>query len=323
MKIANKISVLTLFVAILFSACRKNNFDEIITKDPGYKIDTIDVNPLLRDLRVLTPDTLYIDCVRIPFPVELLQASGNTITINSEAELDAAIMLADSIVDFVYPFEAVSNNVVTQIEKVEDLAVALTLCASTPVDCLDQDAHVLLFFNGLNILTLNRYVYDINYPVTLIVEGNQVVINNDDEYLPAVGGSPFNLLKTELVYPITVTQFGQNIVLNSDADVCQFYKTLDEPCGNKPSHIQFFFNEGPGTPINCTYFINYPLEVNLNGNTIQIQSRNDYLDLLNSSPFAYNGIELVYPVNVSKYIGSQQVIFGSDADICQYLDNCN
>ncbi|GAB4407804.1 MAG: hypothetical protein OHK0039_10450 [Bacteroidia bacterium] len=165
-------------------------------------------------------------------------------------------------------------------------------------------------------------MYEINYPVTLLVQGNQVVINNDSEYLPAVGGSPSNLLPTDLVYPITITQFGRDIVLNSDTDVCQFYQTLDEPCTNKPAHIQFFFNEGSGTRISCTYFIDYPVSIISDGDTLQIQTRDAYLTELNASPNAYNDIELIYPVGAAKFIDGSQLSFGSDADLCQYLNSC-
>ncbi|MBK8699421.1 MAG: hypothetical protein IPN29_07700 [Saprospiraceae bacterium] len=322
MKIVSKISFSLLFISIFFTACQKENIDEIIPKDPVFVADTIEVNPLITQLRSLVSNALNLGCVSISYPIEFLQASGSTITVNSESEIDSISMLADTLVDFVYPFEAEVNNATIIIENVEDLVLALQSCEAIPSDCMGQDAHVLLFFNALNIFSINKYMYTINYPVNLIVEGNPVTINSDDEYLPAVGGSPFDLLQTKLVYPITVTQFGKDIVLDNDADVCQFYKTLDEACENKPAHIQFFFNEGAGTRINCTYFINYPFTITINGSTKQIQSREDYLDELNSSPNAYGDIELVYPVTVLKYLGGQQLSFASDASVCEYLNNC-
>lgn len=325
MNIINKVSFLVLFVAILFTACDKENIDEIIPESPEISVDTVEVNPLVLELRSGSSDSISLECVKIPFPIDFRQASGNTITINSQAELDSAEMLTglDILIDFVYPFEAEDDNGTIVIEDVEDLVLAIQSCGVTPSDCtLASEAHVLLFFNGLDILTLNKYVYEINYPVTLNVEGNLVVINSDEEYLPAVGGSPFDLLETDLVYPITITQFGRDIVLTSDNDVCEFYETLDEPCANKPAHIQFFFNEGGGVAINCAYFINYPVEIVSNGATIQIQSREDYLNELNSSPNAYDNIELVYPAMMTKFSDGQQINFEADADICQYLDNC-
>ncbi|MCI4670490.1 MAG: hypothetical protein MRZ79_20305 [Bacteroidia bacterium] len=322
MNLGSKVSLLLLSLAMLFAACQRENIDEIILQEQEYKPDTVKVNPILKRVGIFSSDSINIDCIRIPFPVDFLQASGNTVTVNSEAELDSVGMLADSIINFVYPFDAVDNTGPIQIDSLEDLLVAITTCGSAPVSCPDQDAHVLLFFNALNILTLNNYVYEINYPVSLIVEGTSVTINSDSQYLPAIGGSPFDYKETELVYPITITQFGRDIVLKSDADVCAFYETLDEPCTNKPAHIQFFFNEGGGVPVNCAYFINYPVSITSNGNTIQIQTRDDYLNQLNASPSAYNNIDLVYPVSITKFSGGQQPSFASGSDICQYLDNC-
>ncbi|MCB9285668.1 MAG: hypothetical protein H6560_00005 [Lewinellaceae bacterium] len=266
-------------------------------------------------------------CLELVYPFNVVDSDGTAITVNDEDEY-ANLILNGAEVELQYPFSLTNAEGDTfVIEEIFDVIEALETCGviidinTDTLSCGDTQAHVLLFFNGLNILTLNNYEYDINFPVSLIVEGNQVVVNNEDEYLPAVGGSPFNVKQAEIVYPVTVTQFGRQIVLNNDDEVCQFYQTLDEPCENKPAHIQFFYNEGPGTPINCAYFIEYPVEIVLNGATIQVQSRDDYVTELNT-PGAYDEIELVYPVSAIKYSSGQQIIFGSDDDICEFLDNC-
>jgi hypothetical protein len=322
MQILSKISLFVLFFGIILASCQKENIDDIITEDPNYIPDTIAVNPFIAQLRSISQDSLNIDCMSIPYPIEFLRASGNTVTVNSEDELEEVSMQQDSLVDFVYPFSAFVNNMEFTISKIEDLAEAIIPCFTEEYECGDVEPHVLLFYNALNIFTLNKYEYKINYPVTLVIEGNQVVINNDSEYVPAIGGNPSRFPKGQLVYPITVTQFGRTIVLNSDQDVCDFSETLNEPCQNKPAHIQFFFNEGPGTPINCTYFIDYPVTVTLSGANIVVQSREAYRELLNSSSSAYDNIQLVYPVNAWKLTNNQELTFGTDADICQYLNNC-
>lgn len=324
MKMLIKTSFLLLLAAVLFTACEQENLDEIVPRDPDYQPEIVDVNPILYSLQPSSSEELMLDCITIPLPIDLLQQSGNTITINTIEELEEASILADSIVDFVYPFEAENESGIIIIESIEDLVIALSNCGIiVNPDCTeDQNAHVLLFYNSLNIFTINRYVYEINYPVSLNVEGTSVILTNDDDYLPAIGGDPFQPLETELLYPITITQFGRDIELNSDSDVCDFYATLDEDCENKPAHIQFFFNEGAGTPINCSYFIDYPLDIVLNGDTLLVESREAYLNELNASPNAYDGIELVYPVTATKASDGVQLNFEATVDICQYLDNC-
>lgn len=322
MKILSKISFLFLLSALVFTSCQKENIDIIIPDDPGFIADTITVNPFFSQFRTLSQDSLNIECLSIPYPIGFLRASGTTVTVNSSQQLETVSMQPDSLVDFVYPFSAFINNTGFTISNIEDLVVAIMPCFTEEYECGFVEPHVLLFFNALNIFTLNRYAYIINYPVTIIVEGNQVVLNNDSQYLPAIGGNPSRLPKAELVYPVTITQFGRTIVLNSDQDVCAFSKTLNEVCQNKPAHIQFFFNEGPGTPINCTYFIDYPVTITLNGTNINVQTRDAYIQLLNSSSNAYNNIKLVYPVTAWRFRNNQQLTFGADAEICQYLNNC-
>lgn len=315
---------LLLAAIVLLTSCQEDNSDELIVIDSDYKIDTIVVNPLLVELRGATQDYLGLECLKIPYPLELLQQSGATITIFTEADLDSATMLSDSIVDFVYPFVVETQNGQVQINQIEDLVLELSSCSvEPPSDCLDLEAHVLLFYNGLNIFTLNKYEYEINYPVSLLVEGSSITINSDEEYLPAIGNDPFKPLPTELVYPITVTQFGQDIILSSDADVCQLYASLSEPCENKPAHIQFFFNEGSGTPVNCAYFIEYPVFVALNSTADTIMSIAEYNNLLSSNQNAYSDLELIYPVQAFRYKDGQMVVFDSDESICEYLNTCN
>jgi hypothetical protein len=321
MRILNRSLLLLLFITALLGACRKENIDELILKDPDYKVDTVAVNPFIIQMRALSPDTLSISCVKVPLPLDFLQESGNVITINTEEEFEEAEMLNDPIVDFVYPFTALVGVELRQISSIEELAEAIIDCSTTGATCGDLKPYVLLFYNALNIFSINQYPYSINYPVTLIVEGNSKVINNNNEFLPAIGGNPSRILEVQLVYPITIKQFGRDIVLNSDEDVCAFHETLSEDCENKPAHIQFFFKEGPGSPINCTYFIEYPVSINFNGNITEIDSRDEYVSLLNSAPTAYDNINLVYPVSALKFNGGQ-IIFGADDEICTYLNNC-
>ena len=322
MKILSKICLLFLSSVLIFTSCQKENIDVIIPEDPGFTPDTISVNPFISQFRTQSPNYLSIECLAIPYPIEFLRASGNTVTVNSSQELDIESMQPDSLVDFVYPFSVFANSTEYTITNIKDLSEVIMSCFVEEYECGNIEPHVLLFFNALNIFTLNRYEYKINYPVTLVIQGNSVVIDNDSQYLPAIGGNPSSLPKVELVYPITITQFGRTIVLNNDQDVCEFYETLNEPCQNKPAHIQFFFNEGSGTPINCTYFINYPVTVSLSGTNIVVQSREAYRELLNSSSNAYNNIQLVYPVTAWRFRNNQQLTFGSGGEICQYLNNC-
>jgi len=318
MKHLINLGVLAILTALFFSSCEKENVDQIIV---DYSPDTVDINPLLRQMMTFN-DTIFITCVGIPYPVEFEQMSGNIITVNDSTDLYAASVNPDSIVDFVYPFQAVVNNNTVIINNIQDLVEEIVICNSVIPSCGDFDAHVLLFYKALNIFSTTKYLFTINYPVQLVVNGQTVTLNQNSDYIPAIGGNPSRPDEAALVYPITVKQFGQTLTFNSDQDVCDFHDTFSENCTNKPEHVQFFFNEGGGTPITCAYFINYPVQVNYNGAQLNIQSFSDYTTLLNNDPNVLSGLSLVYPVSATKFQNGQQLTFSANGDICQYLDNC-
>ena len=320
MKNLFKIGLLALTMAILTTSCDKTDVDTIIVNNTP---DTVDFNPLVSKMQFFSNDTLNISCVAIPFPVDFLKQSGSVVSVNDTTDLSAALMNGDSLIDFVYPVQVYVNGISKTIQNIQELATEVAFCDTTILSCADLEAHVLLFYNGLNIFTINRYPYTINYPVQIEVNGQLIVLNQDSDYLPAIGGNPMQPGSASLVYPIVIEQFGQTITLNDDLDVCNFYSTLDENCSNKPGHIQFFFNEGAGTVLTCAYFVNYPVQGTLNGTNVVFQSLSDYTTLLETDPSVYNGLSLTFPVSAEKFQSGQTLIFNSDADICQFLTTCN
>ena len=319
MKHLIKLGALALAMAFSFASCKKENKDEIIV---NYSPDTVEVNPIIKRTQSFSADTLHISCVAIPYPIDFKQASGKKLTIKDSSDYNAALTNPDSIVDFVYPMKAMVKGTPTTISNVEDLMTAIVFCDSRIPTCADFDAHMLLFYKALNIFTNNKYEFTINYPVQVVVNGQTITLKENSDYIPAIGGNPSRPEKATLVYPITIKQFGQTITLNSDQDVCDFHSTLSENCTNKPAHIQFFFNEGGGTPISCAYYITYPVQVDYKGNRYTIKSRGEYTTLLNNDPDAYKGLSLVLPVKATKFQNRQSLIFQANNDICQYLDNC-
>jgi len=319
MKNLMKLGVLALTMALSFASCNKENKDEIIT---NYSPDTVQVNSMIKRMQTFSADTLYISCVAIPYPIEFKQVSGKKLTVKDSTDFNAARSNGDSIIDFVYPFDAVVKGNPTTINDVEGLMNAIVFCDSKIVTCDDLDAHMLLFYKALNIFTTNKYVFTINYPVQVIVNGKTITLYDNDDYIPAIGGNPSRPEKATLVYPISIKQFGQTITLNNDQDVCDFHSTLSENCANKPAHIQFFFNEGGGTPINCAYYITYPVQADYKGNRYTFKNRDAYTSFLNNDPDVYKGLTLVYPVEATKFKNGQVLTFNANSDICQYLDNC-
>jgi hypothetical protein len=306
--------VVAAVTAFLTSSCERTSVE--LPLDTGF-------SSLSAKMQLFSGDTLYISCVAIPYPIEFKQQSGSVLTVKDSSDLNLALLNPDSIIDFVYPLDVYLRGTTRTVQSIEELLTEVVMCDTATVTCADLDAHMLLFYNALNILTINKYAYSINYPVQLQVNGQLITLNQDSDYLPAIGGNPMQPYNAGLVYPISISQFGQTLILNSDQDVCDFNATLDESCTNKPAHVQFLFNEGSGMPSGCAYFINYPVQATYNGSVVTFQNFADYTALLNSDPNVYQGLSLVYPVAAEKFQNGQSVSFSSDADICQYLSNCN
>jgi hypothetical protein len=306
--------VVAAVTAFLTSSCERTSVE--LPLDTGF-------SSLSAKMQLFSADTLYISCVAIPYPIDFKQQSGSVLTVKDSSDLNLALLNPDSIIDFVYPLDVYLRGTTRTVQSIEELLTEVVMCDTATVTCADLDAHMLLFYNALNILTINKYEYSINYPVQLQVNGQVITLNQDSDYLPAIGGNPMQPYNAGLVYPISISQFGQTLILNSDQDVCDFNATLDESCTNKPAHVQFLFNEGSGMPSGCAYFINYPVQATYNGSVVTFQNFADYTALLNSDPNVYQGLNLVYPVTAEKFQNGQSVSFSSDADICQYLSNCN
>jgi hypothetical protein len=268
------------------------------------------------------------DCFSFVFPLDVRIVVPDTVaTIDSEDDL-IQLYLSGVEYELIYPFDVVTESGLTvTINAPIDFIDVLIDCSIIVIDttdnsCEQTDAYVALYYNALNIFTTNNYPYDINYPTTLIVEGTSVTLNSDDDFIPAIGGNPSRFVDAEIVYPVSVTQFGRTITLNNDDEVCDFSKTLTEPCENKPAHIQYFHNTA-GVPIDCAFFVDYPLEIiNTAGNTVTIANRDDYLAELDV-PGAYDAIELVYPVTGTEVQGGQTITFANGDDICNYINQCD
>jgi hypothetical protein len=276
-------------------------------------------------------DSLHVapfDCFSFVFPLDVRIVVPDTVaTIDSEDDL-IQLYLSGVEYELIYPFDVVTESGLTvTINAPIDFIDVLIDCSIIVIDttdnsCEQTDAYVALFYNALNIFTTNNYPYDINYPTTLIVEGTSVTLNSDDDFIPAIGGNPSRFVDAEIVYPVSVTQFGRTITLNNDDEVCDFSKTLTEPCENKPAHIQYFHNTA-GVPIDCAFFVDYPLEIiNTAGNTVTIANRDDYLAELDV-PGAYDAIELVYPVTGTEVQGGQTITFANGDDICNFINQCD
>ena len=268
-------------------------------------------------------EVIGFGCLTIQYPFDVATSDGTIITINNEDEYVALLMSgADSEIQF--PFSlANEDGEIFVINSIQDLVNAFHGCGIfiviEPLDCVtDIDPSIILFYN-IN----GRYRYDINLPITLIRDdnGEEVVINDYDDYFDNFGDPFSGIVTADIVYPISIKQFGQDRVLESDEDMCELYESLFfNTCESKPAHIQFFYSTVM-TPIDCSIQPLLPLEVTFNATTIELTSYDQYYDLLEESG-SYEGIEIVYPVSALLSASGDNITFESDDELCEFLNNC-
>ena len=124
------------------------------------------------------------ECFDFNYPIDLVDTSGNTVTVNSDLEL----LTAENIEDFVYPFTVTTETGVVTINSSADFDTIYNECYDIP-NCGDD---------------CYEPCFEFIYPLTLLEDnGNIVTINSDDElynYLSTV--SPDTTF--EVTFPMNV-----------------------------------------------------------------------------------------------------------------------
>ena len=280
----------------------------------------------LLDCQGITPpvtdgniEVIGFGCLTLNYPFNVINEDGDIISINNEDEY-ISLLLDGNNLTLQFPFSLTNlDGEVYEINSLEELLAAFESCGIIitiePITCDDLRADFVIFYNNSG-----KYPYTINYPITMIVEGVEEVFNDAEEYYDVVGYAFGQAKPAEFVYPISIRQFGRDLTFNSDQDVCDFYDYLDEPCEDKPTHIELF-HSFVFTPIDCSYFPVPPYQLSFNAQTYTLNSRDEYLDLL-ETPGAYDGIEVIYPITVQPNTGAA-FQFENDEDICAYASNCD
>lgn len=176
-------------------------------------------------------------CYTINYPAQV-QAEGVTYTLNSTSDyFEVYSMYATQInaIDLIYPIsvtntESGTENTLNNRDEICDYVNACfedddTGCDNTSDD--DQTVHIGLFFSAYNIFSVFDCPFDFEYPVQIEIEGTLYDINNDADYINAIG-SPFSPGEATLIFPITVVEENGNTeTLNSNADVCSFISSCE------------------------------------------------------------------------------------------------
>lgn len=156
------------------SSCEKENIDVVTLEEPDYEPENLKSNSLLKQVKTdNTAGAVEMNCVTLQYPFKLELKSGNTTIINSKA--DWALVLDESAkdkpVDFVFPLDILnaSGNQVrinSNLELGKDFASCIPQKGWTAAMSANQTVPACLY-GGL-------FCFDIVYPISLTDENGKV-----------------------------------------------------------------------------------------------------------------------------------------------------
>lgn len=282
--------------------------------------------------------------------VSCIPSTGWTTSSNTE-EIIPAFLLVDLCLDLVYPvnLEDVNGNTYIANNESEFIDLSATndeLFFSLPLAVIDQDGNQVVI-NDLNSFFDLSYECDgISTPVigdgnliegfgcydelvypadVLLSDGSTLTLDNADDYANLVLSGQ----EAELQFPFSLADSTGTVVVISDTlDLIEAVIScgiITNPntgsCGNTPAHILLFFNQNLGT-VQCGYSVNYPLQVEAENVTYDLNNMQEYLDVYNMYQFQTDKITIIYPVSITITDNGQVITFNDAVEVCTFISGC-
>ena len=308
MKFFNNIFLLFLCVGLFLTSCNPENIDNVVPEEPNYVAPTVEVNNLISALTssTTTNEGLFLGCISVDYPFDLLLVSGETLTINEEADFEAAIILEgdEAVIDFVFPLNVTYEDETTgQINDNLELGASFASCIPTTgwgnPTVTDQSIPAFLF-DGL--------CFDLVYPAMLEdLDGGTYTVNNEAELIDLCA----TVVPVFFTLPLTVVDSaGVEIEITNEEDFFNLTFTcqgVSPPVtGNGIVVSGFGCNE-----------IQYPFEVMTPSGPVTVNNEDEYANLILSG----TGIELIYPFSLMNEAGDILVI-NSIEELIPALEAC-
>jgi len=252
-------------------------------------------------------------CYTLQYPLDLEDIDGETITVNDEAEFNAA--LAEEIYFFVFPVTLIDeegNEVVT--EDNDDIFEALFACN----DFDGGDSTIWDWETGFEYIGC----YMIELPLDVILEdGTTVTVNTHEELCEL-------MLTGELAgyaYPLTLTdEEGNEVVVNSDEELeelledCWNFEPLDEGI---TTVILLIAGSTEGENGEVCFEVEYPITIEYeNQDDIEITSQEDMFEFLED--IIDPSFTVAYPIEVTLTADGTTVVLESFEDLLDVMADC-
>ena len=285
---------LSLVFLLLFSACSKDNNEEVIAEEIEEGVSTELMTNLFNSARTATTsnqESDYVEegeCFIINYPYTVSDGETST-TFNSDEDVEAFLenLTNESEVYIEVPFDVTMSDGTQQtISSYEELEMLLDDCYDFDHD--DDDDY-------------NDECFELNYPLTALdYDGNEVVVNSEQDL--------YNFEFVGFVYPISVTLTdGTQATVNSPQEFDTLYNDCYDiedcdDCEEQCFEIVFPFSlvSGNGTVETFngydglmeflsqlteedSFMISYPITVEFEDGTQQTANSDEELDALYES----------------------------------------
>ena len=240
------------------------------------------------------------------YPATLLLVDGTTVVVNDDDEF-AAVVVSGDWAGFGFPLTLIDEDgeeIVVNDE--EELDEALLDCAG---------------FGEPGFEFGDLFCYDLTYPfsVTDLVTGDEITVNDSEEWFELQFGGPNGPISFEINYPITLIDIetGEETVVNDEVELDEALAACTGsggPGGPDPEFGEFL----------CYDFV-YPFSVadQITGDVTAFNDSDEWNDYLNAGgPNGPDSFEFVYPFSLSSVETGDEVTVNDEEELFEAIEEC-
>ena len=296
-------------LGILFASCIPDEgWDNTDPGDGNFRIPAF----LFQDL-----------CFDLVYPVDVEDAGGNVYTASNEAELIDLLATTPGLA-FVLPIAVLDQEGnETIIESVAGFYELYYSCDGIVPPGTEGGIDIVL--SDLDSANCDFETLAIQFPYTIVTDDGESITVEDANQEAALILSGVHYT---IQYPFNlVDQDGEVIAINDELEFIMFILpcliTIEDPdiCST-PAHVLLFFNRQQGPVVGCGYQINFPMQIEAEGVTYEINNLDDYWTVYGQYSFQIDKINVIYPVSVTLEDDGSTITFNSDEEICAFIADC-
>lgn len=264
------------------------------------------------------------ECFAPVFPLTI-SVNGENVTLADEAAFEAylATIEGDTITAFelVFPFsvQIFADSTIVEITSEEDLDEVIEACGFGDWD--DEGEWDDEDWGGPFGMDSIGVCFTVNYPVGLLLDGQLVTVNSDEELAIALENAE-EVEEVEFVFPLSVTDNESGEVVNIN-DEEELEDLIVECFGDFGGGFGGDF-EGDFDEFENCFTLNFPVDLVINGQTVTIGSEEELGGaIIELGDVEELEINFAYPITVTLTESDEEVIINNEEEWEALCDACH